>query len=294
MSSVITQAQEAPIVAADTSCNYEQVNPKIQLFVRGVIFELFRNELLSLPESVLMCLFPRGLMLDYEIHDYLTNNRPLIFQTADFDPSIFGYIISYFRMMDSRINDEKQFISPPAPSFPGKCGIIFLKEDIEFYVLPPSVQQSIVEAKPIDLARTKQKVAQQLLQEKRIFDCLRVTSSTPEDSAEKNLVRMLCYSGFNEDDEWKLRTQEPHRACITSVTLTNLDFSADKGPVSDPNYFPVFQKLLLFWQKPARKCWWDSALKTNFDGIDFSVWVRRVWTLELAVLGSTHTGPLVV
>ncbi|EPY53803.1 phosphatase activator [Schizosaccharomyces cryophilus OY26] len=296
MSSVITHAQDAPIVAADTSYSYEQVNPKIQLFVRGVIFELFRNELLSLPESVLMCLFPRGLMLDYEIQEHLTNNRPLIFQTADFDPSIFGYIVSYFRMMESRINDEIQFISPPVPSFPGKCGIIFLKEDIEFYVIPPMFPetQSAMEVKPIDLARTKQKVARQLLQEKRIFDCLHVTNSTPEESAEKNLVRMLCYSGFSEDDEWKLRIQEPHRACITSATLTNLDFSADKGPVSDPNYFPVFHKLLLFWQKPARKCWWDSAMKTDFNGIEFPVWVRRVWTLELAVLGSASSEPLVV
>ena len=43
------------------------------------------------------------------------------------------------------------------------------------------------------------------------------------------------------------------------------------------------QKLLLFWRKPARRCWWEGVELENVDGIDgkLKVWIRRVWTLEM-------------
>lgn len=43
------------------------------------------------------------------------------------------------------------------------------------------------------------------------------------------------------------------------------------------------QKLLLFWRKPARRCWWEGVELDNVDGIDgkLKVWIRRVWTLEM-------------
>jgi hypothetical protein len=50
------------------------------------------------------------------------------------------------------------------------------------------------------------------------------------------------------------------------------------------------QKLLLFWRKPARKCWWDGVeLEVADDGKDAAggsvkVWARRVWTLELNIV----------
>ncbi|CAB83174.1 G-patch RNA-binding protein, involved in splicing [Schizosaccharomyces pombe] len=286
--SVITQAQEIPTVAANPDFNYEGDPIIIQLCDRDTVFELSRDQLLGLPESILMCLFPRGLLLDYEIQECQLTQRPLIFQTADFDPSLLQYILNYFQMAENRTANDEIALSPPPPSFPGKCGIILLKEDIEFFILPPisPTTNIAIEVSPNDLLKLKQRVAQRLLQQKKIFDCLHLENSTSEGSAEKNLVRMLCYSGFHEDDEWKRRIQEPHRACITSVTLTNLDFSADQGPVSDPEYFPVYHKLLLFWQKPARKCWWDSSTSITYNGIEFATWVRRVWTLELAVLGA--------
>jgi hypothetical protein len=42
-------------------------------------------------------------------------------------------------------------------------------------------------------------------------------------------------------------------------------------------------KLLLFWRKPARRCWWEGVQLHNVDGVDgkLKVWVRRVWTLEM-------------
>lgn len=47
------------------------------------------------------------------------------------------------------------------------------------------------------------------------------------------------------------------------------------------------QKLLLFWRKPARRCWWEGLELDNIDGVDgkLKVWIRRVWTLEMSVIG---------
>jgi len=43
------------------------------------------------------------------------------------------------------------------------------------------------------------------------------------------------------------------------------------------------QKLLLFWRKPARRCWWEGVELDNVRGVEgkLKVWIRRVWTLEM-------------
>jgi len=44
------------------------------------------------------------------------------------------------------------------------------------------------------------------------------------------------------------------------------------------------QKLLLFWRKPARRCWWEGVELDNVEGMEgkkLKVWIRRVWTLEM-------------
>lgn len=43
------------------------------------------------------------------------------------------------------------------------------------------------------------------------------------------------------------------------------------------------QKLLLFWRKPARRCWWEGVELDNVEGVQgkLKVWIRRVWTLEM-------------
>jgi len=46
------------------------------------------------------------------------------------------------------------------------------------------------------------------------------------------------------------------------------------------------QKLLLFWRKPARRCWWEGVELDNVEGVEgkLKVWIRRVWTLEMVSL----------
>ena len=47
------------------------------------------------------------------------------------------------------------------------------------------------------------------------------------------------------------------------------------------------QKLLLFWRKPARRCWWEGVELQDVEGVQgpLKVWIRRVWTLEMSVIG---------
>jgi len=46
------------------------------------------------------------------------------------------------------------------------------------------------------------------------------------------------------------------------------------------------QKLLLFWRKPARRCWWEGIDLENVEGVEgtLKVWIRRVWTLEMVII----------
>lgn len=50
------------------------------------------------------------------------------------------------------------------------------------------------------------------------------------------------------------------------------------------------QKLLLFWRKPARRCWWEGIELDDVEGVEgqVKVWIRRVWTLEMVRLQPIH------
>ena len=53
------------------------------------------------------------------------------------------------------------------------------------------------------------------------------------------------------------------------------------------NAVGMAQKLLLFWRKPARRCWWEGVELENVEGVGakkLKVWIRRVWTLEMVRL----------
>ncbi|KAF9578267.1 hypothetical protein BGW38_006026, partial [Lunasporangiospora selenospora] len=49
----------------------------------------------------------------------------------------------------------------------------------------------------------------------------------------------------------------------------------------------IAQKLLLFWRKPARKCWWDGIqIELDHEGtkVPVRLWARRTWTLEVVLV----------
>ncbi|KAI5998143.1 hypothetical protein EDD15DRAFT_297961 [Pisolithus albus] len=110
---------------------------------------------------------------------------------------------------------------------------------------------------------------------------------------------MLCMSGFDRDDEWEYRAMEPSRCCISSIALVLLKTgivhhapgpNGERPVTIDYNQMATAQKLLLFWRKPARKCWWDGM---EVDISQFGepsqiikLCARRVWTLELSLVGA--------
>jgi len=53
--------------------------------------------------------------------------------------------------------------------------------------------------------------------------------------------------------------------------------------LANTNAVGMAQKLLLFWRKPARRCWWEGVELDNVRGVEgkLKVWIRRVWTLEM-------------
>jgi len=104
-------------------------------------------------------------------------------------------------------------------------------------------------------------------------------------------------SGFNRDDEWGFRAMEPSRCCISSIALVLLKTGivhhppapSSETPVTiDYNQMATAQKLLLFWRKPARKCWWDGLevdlAQPGEPTQPVKLWARRVWTLELSLV----------
>jgi G patch domain-containing protein 1 len=94
-------------------------------------------------------------------------------------------------------------------------------------------------------------------------------------------------SGFNHDDRWGHRAGEPNKAVICSLALARLR-SDIRGNEMGNSAVGMAQKLLLFWRKPARRCWWEGVELDNVEGLEgqkLKVWIRRVWTLEMSVIG---------
>lgn len=199
------------------------------------------------------------------------------------------------------------------------------------------------------LLRLKYACGDALLDRKQIFTALQRNVNKENNLAEQHLIDMLCMSGFDREDTWGFRALEPNRCCITSIALVLLktgithageleaeginmetlnasEYHDPSGQTSmmnnirvDHQQFATAQKLLLFWRKPARKCWWDGIdivlpattdasgaeaaqavqpedlndasltpkeleLLRSGKGRKVRVWARRVWTLELSLI----------
>ena len=174
-----------------------------------------------------------------------------------------------------------------------RAGIIVLREDLDFYAIPP--KPDIEQAEMIEVKRA---AGRALLRQNGIFSGLR--KSDEVGSTEQHLIEMLtagCVgsvldcstltlcSGFNNDDSWGHRAGEPRKAVICSLALARLrtDVRSANDAVNN-NAIGMAQKLLLFWRKPARRCWWEGVELEDVEGLEgkkLKVWIRRVWTLEM-------------
>ncbi|TKX19940.1 fatty acid hydroxylase-like protein 2 [Elsinoe australis] len=340
--SIITQVQQsgpAPINTLQGSSD-EHIN----LDLRGTRFTLSRDELLTLPEFVLLSLFPNGLLPEGHMNSfhesdvypvdvsvprrntYLnTTSRSIasvasssslslllsvlhnpqvylsdILFPSQYDPASLSYMLDFFRNVASTIptqdNADASPFSSPHPSERGstipiepmagnardmlqdRAGIIVLREDLDFYAIPP--RKDIEQAEMMEVKRAAGKA---LLRQDGIFSGLR--KSEEPGTTEQHLIEMLTAGGFNHSDTWGHRAGEPNKAVICSIALARLRTDAANGanPAAQSNAVGMAQKLLLFWRKPARRCWWEGVDLDNVEGVEgrLKVWIRRVWTLEM-------------
>ncbi|KAF4547508.1 Fatty acid hydroxylase-like protein 1 [Elsinoe fawcettii] len=341
--SIITQVQQsgpAPINTLQGSSD-EHIN----LDLRGTRFTLSRDELLTLPEFVLLSLFPNGLLPEGHMNSFhesdvypvdvsipqrntptrqsqpitsvgspcVTNlffvlQNPQVYLSdilypSQYDPASLSYMLDFFRNVASTIpsqdNTDASPFSSPDPSERGstipiepmagnardmlqdRAGIIVLREDLDFYAIPP--RKDIQQAEMMNVKRAAGKA---LLKQDGIFSGLR--KSEEPGTTEQHLIEMLTAGGFNHNDIWGHRASEPNKAVICSIALARLrtDVNPNGGPPNQQaqnNAVGMAQKLLLFWRKPARRCWWEGVDVDNVEGVDgrLKVWIRRVWTLEM-------------
>ncbi|GAA5857112.1 hypothetical protein JCM8547_007964 [Rhodosporidiobolus lusitaniae] len=309
---------------------------KVSLDLRGVRLSLDREALMELPESVLLCLFPNGVVLSpqrqpSEEGDEAEDDGDVYY--VDFDAQCLEFVLDFF------VTARDTFYGPPEgprrdlsltspvaqahmqnPLFL-KQAIIVLREELEYFAIPPKgahagnlngeIPGTFETGKPNQsLLKLKVDCGNALLGRRSIFTALQRNVNRENNVAEQHLIDMLCMSGFERDDVWGYRSLEPNRCCIASIALVLLKTGivhppldatspssesiaesasdADGGVQVNPTQLATAQKLLLFWRKPARKCWWDATDLTIHPGSpeerEIKVWARRVWTLELSLL----------
>ncbi len=289
-SDIITQvsadgSQGVPQVGYEDQQQYESFDyaSNIHLDVRGVPFTITRDELMSLPESILLCLFPQGVFVDY-YGNVITNLTEEDVAFVAFEPEGLEYVLQTFRdaadktlTMEMPVQSENE---NDLDVLSGRPAIVVLREDLDYYVISPHPKMTQEEMKNI-----KRKVGKMLEKQNLVFDGLNHDNSSTNrlGPAEQHLIEMLCASGFDISGKWGSRHCEPDKTVITSLSLVPLQH--DEAESNTPG---ISHKLLLFWRKPARKCWWSNQMVTldDVEGVsNVKVHIRRVWTLELSVIG---------
>ncbi|KAI9734916.1 MAG: hypothetical protein M1834_001996 [Cirrosporium novae-zelandiae] len=289
--SIITQVQQgaAPPLNTLTDVGSEE---QVTLDLRGTRFTLSRDELLTLPEFVLLSLFPNGLLPDGHMNNSFHEGDVY---PVDYDPASLQYMLEFFRAVAQSIpssspspttSTEPEAI--PIEPMPGsardmlqdKAGIIVLREDLDFYVIPP---KGDIEA--TEMIEVKRAAGRALQKQDGIFSGLR--RSEESGTTEQHLIEMLTAGGFNHDDRWGHRAGEPNKAVICSLALARLRTDLKGTDLASTNAVGMAQKLLLFWRKPARRCWWEGVELDHVEGVEgkLKIWIRRVWTLEMSVIG---------
>ncbi|CAG89430.2 DEHA2F15994p [Debaryomyces hansenii CBS767] len=345
---IITQVSQESYAPAPQQAYEEGDNidydSTIHLNIRGMNFTITRDELMSLPESILLCLFPNGVFLD-ENGQVITNLTEEDIVYVNFEPECFQYIIDTFGSAQRDLQ-EMPAESPQVSGYgrfsqqetgasvlQSKPAIIVLREDLDYYVIPPISGLNAEQIRYIKL-----QVSEGLTKNKMIFSGLGYDPSLSPSveqrlgPAEQHLFDMLCSSGFEPTGKWGSRSPEPSKCVISSLSLVRLRPDEPQTPDS-PSLDPIPSetsltsrksrsrianlassasraasrslsknrksvnsnqtKLLLFWRKPARKCWWSnqtididvSSILPNQKIMTVKVHVRRVWTLELSVIG---------
>lgn len=313
------------------------LNSIIKLNIRGKMFYITRDELMSLPESILLCLFPNGVFVDIN-GNVITNLTEDDIVYVNFSPECFQYIVDSFGAAAKNLPPSTKpevydsYTTPDIEVLNEKPSIIVLREDLDYYIIPPKRGIS-----PQGVKAIKSAAGSYLVSRNKVFEGLGYVPGEKLGPAEEHLLEMLCSSGFNVDSGWGHRCSEPGKTVLTSLALVDLVHPEPPSEPDSPALNPVSSnntkvsrrsriaelagnaarsasrsvsrnrsssraksagtssKLLLFWRKPARKCWWSNDVVDlkipgllHTDGLaeaTIRLHIRRVWTLELSVIG---------
>ncbi|KAJ2726717.1 hypothetical protein GGI07_000442 [Coemansia sp. Benny D115] len=191
------------------------------------------------------------------------------------------------------------------PVYYDRNPLVVLREELDYFVVPCSgrTQGDISDVAGFTLDTAKTRSGELLVEDDSVFEPLertmqrnvakwrsKMSTEGASDEAqalqsatviEQQLIDMLCLAGFPRDARWGCRRVEPTKTSVTSLLTVPLDESSDQSRMI------AAQKLLLFYKKPARKCWWegeDVNAGDNERKIDLKLWCRRTWTLELVLI----------
>ncbi|KAI9285272.1 hypothetical protein BC943DRAFT_306200 [Umbelopsis sp. AD052] len=288
---LITQVSYSQDVSdIDTTISNEDPLPSTLKFeLRGRQFIIARETLLSLPESLLISMFPHGLAVKIGDESSFASIEDPVY-TIDYNPDCLDFVLRFLESCNGTFAEERSMredillanaalgdmatLHSVQYQLLTKQAIIVLREELEYYALPP---RSTIGKSANGMNDIKRSCGRNLVEQNHIFAPLERNIKKEDNTAEQHLIDMLCQSGYTRSDVWDHRALEPKQTCIMSIALTKLKTN------SEESYLPTAQKMLLFWKKPARKCWWEgSAVEVHSTPV--RVWCRRTWTLELALV----------
>ncbi|ORZ22056.1 hypothetical protein BCR42DRAFT_367694 [Absidia repens] len=285
------------------------LSKQVRLRLRDERIDIDLETLILLPDSITLGMFPDGLGLEHFI-----NGSAVLFDethTIDFDPVCFNYMKSFFEEtrqislkhhtltaniplgLDTSSNNTDSVVTSILTG--NKQLVIVLREELDYFILPrstnPSSNTSTTDNNSSSGTKTdtttttttsrnrqqlKTRAGTYLVQENKIFDALVKNIEKENNTAEQHLISMLCEAGFDYDDQWAYRALDPKRTCVASVSLCRLGVATGSTHRLD-----IIQRFMLFWKKPARKCWWDAE-ELDIDNTTIRLWKRRTFWLELA------------
>ncbi|KAK5470982.1 hypothetical protein LTR20_001244 [Exophiala xenobiotica] len=222
--SIITQVQQSPGPPINTlGAGEAAADEHITLDLRGSRFTLSREELLTLPEFVLLSLFPNGLLPDGHMNSFhdgdvypvdvrlSSNPHPITILSnpytyigdmtyhSQYDPASLQYMLNFFRDVAQSIPSTSPSPTTPPENDPisieplqgstkdmlqDRAGIIVLREDLDFYVIPPRAD---IEA--VEMTEVKRAAGRSLLKQNGIFSGLK--RSEEAGTTEQHLIEML-------------------------------------------------------------------------------------------------------
>jgi ATP-binding cassette, subfamily F, member 3 len=189
---------------------------------RGTQFTLSRDELLTLPEFVLLSLFPNGLLPDGHMNTFHEGDvypvdvcppnphvlsllgNPNIYIgdvtcSSQYDPISLQYMLDFFRGVAQSIPSSSPSPTASPENDPiaieplqgsardmlqDRAGIIVLREDLDFYVIPPNP-----DIEQVEMIEVKRAAGKALLKQNGIFSGLKRSEETG--TTEQHLIEML-------------------------------------------------------------------------------------------------------